>query len=353
MVPDHSAAKPINPFPHLNGPPRRDPRPDDVLPRRLFRQAVRAERLRCDRRDGQFALLLVRGTYNRGHRKGASAVRRIERALLRAARGGDVIGRYDATTAAVILLDSTAAGAMTLADRLSGGLLARKAELEFQVLAYGDPEEADRPPHLEAMLHHPTPLWKRAIDVAVAGSALVAAAPLMAVIAAAIKLGDRGPIVFTQQRAGLGGQAFKMYKFRTMVPNAEAMKDQLRAQSEQDGPAFKIKRDPRITTIGRILRKTSLDELPQLWNIVRGDMSLVGPRPLPLNEQAGCSRWQGARLDVAPGLTCYWQVEGRNTVSFDQWMRMDLRYMHHRGPLRDAKILLSTVPAVLGRKGGQ
>ena len=129
----------------------------------------------------------------------------------------------------------------------------------------------------------------------------------------------------------------------------------LKAQSEQDGPAFKLRRDPRVTRVGLLLRSTSLDELPQLWNVLRGDMTLVGPRPLPVHEADGCQPWQKRRLDVTPGLTCTWQVHGRSRVSFDDWMRMDLNYVakHHSalGPLHDATLLLKTLPAVFLKRG--
>ncbi len=129
-----------------------------------------------------------------------------------------------------------------------------------------------------------------------------------------------------------------------MCVDAEAKKQALRARSEQDGPAFKLKHDPRVTGIGRLLRKTSLDELPQLWNVLRGDMSLVGPRPLPVDEQDGAERWQQTRLDVTPGLTCIWQIKGRSTVTFAEWVRMDVSYIRRRTIWHDVKILAQTVP---------
>ena len=137
----------------------------------------------------------------------------------------------------------------------------------------------------------------------------------------------------------------------TMAVDAESRKDALRSQSEQDGPAFKLKNDPRVTRIGGLLRRTSIDELPQLWNVLRGDMSLVGPRPLPVIESDGCLRWQRRRLAVTPGLTCIWQVSGRSRVTFNEWMRMDLQYVRRRSFWTDIKLIFSTIPSVLLRRG--
>jgi lipopolysaccharide/colanic/teichoic acid biosynthesis glycosyltransferase len=137
------------------------------------------------------------------------------------------------------------------------------------------------------------------------------------------------------------------------VVDAEKRQAELRVRSEQDGPAFKMTHDPRVTRLGAILRKTSLDELPQLWNVLKGDMSLVGPRPLPCSESSACSQWQRRRLDVTPGITCLWQVKGRSTVSFPEWMRMDINYIRTRRLMRDISLLLLTVPAVLLRRGAK
>lgn len=208
-------------------------------------------------------------------------------------------------------------------------------------------------PGVEVLLVKHLPWWKRLIDMTGAGIGLLMLCPLMALIAVAIKGTSKGPVIFKQRRAGLGGQPFYIYKFRTMVVDAEAKKAALRKQSEQDGPAFKLTNDPRITRIGKFLRETSLDELPQLWNVVMGDMSLVGPRPLPMDESAECERWQRRRLDVTPGLTCIWQVKGRSRVTFAEWMRMDVNYIRRRTMWHDVKILAETIPAVLLRKGAR
>ncbi len=206
---------------------------------------------------------------------------------------------------------------------------------------------------LAVLLARPMPAWKRAMDVLGAAAGLVCFAPVFLAVAAAIRMSDPGPVFFRQRRAGLGGRPFKIVKFRTMCVDAEAKKQALRARSEQDGPAFKLAQDPRVTAVGRLLRKTSLDELPQLWNVLKGDMSLVGPRPLPLDEQGGAERWQQSRLDVTPGLTCVWQVKGRSTVTFDEWVRMDVGYIRRQTIWEDVKILAQTVPAVLLRRGAR
>ena len=204
---------------------------------------------------------------------------------------------------------------------------------------------------LEPLFVRPLPWWKRAVDIVVASTALVALSPALLLTSLAIKFTSPGPVLFRQMRSGLGGRPFVFYKFRSMIYDAEARKADLMALNEQDGPAFKIRHDPRVTVLGRFLRKTSIDELPQLWNVLRGDMSLVGPRPLPCSESDACTGWHRRRLDVTPGLTCIWQVEGRSHVSFDDWVRMDIRYMRVGSVLRDLTLMLRTLPAMLLRRG--
>ncbi len=158
--------------------------------------------------------------------------------------------------------------------------------------------------------------------------------------------------IFSQKRVGKNGKIFKFYKFRSMVPNADAMLDDLLNKNEMEGPAFKMKDDPRITRVGRIIRKTSLDELPQLWNILIGSMSLVGPRPPLPREVEQYTEYQRQRLSVIPGLTCYWQIQPkRNTLSFDEWMQLDIQYIRDRSIKTDIVILLKTVRAVFGSEG--
>jgi len=197
----------------------------------------------------------------------------------------------------------------------------------------------------------PLPAWKRCFDIVGGVLGLLLFGPLIVIAAAAIRLTSTGPAFFAQDRAGVGGRPFKMLKLRTMQQGADAMKHQLRDHSDQDGPAFKMMDDPRVTPVGRWLRKLSIDELPQFWNVLRGEMSLVGPRPLPVEESQACEIWQTRRLDVTPGLTCIWQVTGRNTVSFEEWIRMDIQYITTRSLKKDVWILLKTLPACLGTKG--
>jgi exopolysaccharide biosynthesis polyprenyl glycosylphosphotransferase len=192
---------------------------------------------------------------------------------------------------------------------------------------------------------------KRLFDVVVSTAALVLLSPVILAAAILVKLTSRGPLLFEQERVGLLGRRFHMLKFRSMVANAEALKEQLLAQNEQSGPVFKMKRDPRVTPVGRFLRKYSIDELPQLVNVLRGDMSIVGPRPPLPSEVARYEAWQRRRLSVRPGLTCVWQVNGRNAVSFQDWMLLDMRYIDHWSFARDVSLILQTVPVVLTGRG--
>jgi len=204
---------------------------------------------------------------------------------------------------------------------------------------------------LEPMFVRPFPKWKRAMDVAGSLFGLILFAPIMLCVAIAIKLGSPGPVFFTQMRGGMGAKPFKLYKFRTMVPDAEAQKQSLLHLNERHGPAFKMKADPRITPIGRFLRKTSLDELPQFINVLKGDMSIVGPRPLPVAEDEELDQWHRCRLEVKPGLTCIWQISGRDESCFDKWVRQDIEYIRNHSLLLDVKLIMLTIPAVLKRRG--
>jgi exopolysaccharide biosynthesis polyprenyl glycosylphosphotransferase len=189
------------------------------------------------------------------------------------------------------------------------------------------------------------------MDLALSLVILLLALPVMAVIAIAIKTTSRGQVFFRQERCGLNGRRFTLYKFRTMIENAEGRRAELEHLNQMTGPVFKAKGDPRITWLGRLLRRYSLDELPQLWNVVAGDMSLVGPRPPIPEEVDQYESWQRRRLSMRPGLTCLWQISGRNQIDFDRWMELDLQYIDSWTPGLDLRILLKTVPVVLTGRG--
>ncbi|MGH7829518.1 MAG: sugar transferase, partial [Candidatus Binatia bacterium] len=193
---------------------------------------------------------------------------------------------------------------------------------------------------------------KRAIDVACSTVALTLLLPILAVVAIAIKLESKGPVFFRQERIGLGRKKFRLVKFRTMVSDAEARLQELERHNEVRGAAFKIKDDPRVTRVGRILRKFSLDELPQFFNVLKGDMSLVGPRPLPVRDvERFDARWQKRRFSVKPGITCLWQANGRHEISFEHWMELDLQYIDSWSLKLDFDILMKTIPAVFRGTG--
>ena len=193
---------------------------------------------------------------------------------------------------------------------------------------------------------------KRALDIVVSAPLLVVLSPLLAAIAMAVKLGDGGPVLYRWRVVGRGGRPFTSYKFRSMVVNADELKPALEAANEMSGPVFKMRVDPRITRVGRVLRRFSLDELPQLWSILRDDLSLVGPRPPLQTEYARFTDRQRAKLAVKPGITCLWQVSGRNEITdFDEWLRLDLEYIERWSLRLDLAILLRTIPAVLSGRG--
>lgn len=191
---------------------------------------------------------------------------------------------------------------------------------------------------------------KRLIDIICSFMGLLAFSPLFIIIAIIIKFTSKGPVFFSQKRVGKYGREFDMYKFRSMVVNAEELKEKLSAQNEMSGPMFKMKDDPRVTKVGKFIRKTSLDELPQLWNVLKGDMSLVGPRPSLPKEVAQFEDWMHKRLEVKPGLTCYWQVSGRNNIDFEDWMKLDIRYVEERNLFVDIKLIFKTIFVLFGDK---
>jgi exopolysaccharide biosynthesis polyprenyl glycosylphosphotransferase len=206
--------------------------------------------------------------------------------------------------------------------------------------------------HYVSVRHRPVQ-WavKRLFDIVASLVTLLLLGPLFVGVAIAVKLTSRGPILFRQQRVGQHGQLFHMLKFRSMIANAEELKAKLMSFNEQSGPVFKMARDPRITVVGRFIRKFSIDELPQLINVLRGEMSIVGPRPPVPSEVVKYEAWQRRRLSVRPGLTCVWQVSGRNETSFEEWMYLDMQYIDHWSLAHDFELILKTVPVVLSGRG--
>ncbi|MFT8348176.1 sugar transferase [Clostridium saccharoperbutylacetonicum] len=190
--------------------------------------------------------------------------------------------------------------------------------------------------------------FKRMMDIICSLIGLIALVPIFLIVAVAIKIESKGPIVFIQKRVGKDGKTFGIYKFRSMVVNAEELKDKLSDKNEISGPMFKIKKDPRITKVGKFIRKTSIDELPQLINVLRGEMSLVGPRPSLPDEVMKFENWMMQRLSVKPGLTCYWQVSGRNDIGFREWMKLDVKYVEERSLLVDIQLIFKTFFVLFG-----
>jgi lipopolysaccharide/colanic/teichoic acid biosynthesis glycosyltransferase len=332
-----------------------------------FRKTLARARARAERLDDGFCLLTL-GVND--WRSGRPTLLHLARVVRRRLRITDEAGWLDERRIGVILPGTPVWGAWTVADDLCRSLPADVALPECEVYSYpadwigSDEDRAAQPAirrgtvvrrqpaaPIDAFFIQPLPLWKRAMDALLASAALVLFAPLIAVVAAAIKISSPGPALFRQQRLGLGGRPFTMYKFRSMVVDAERQQAKLMAMNEQQGPVFKIRNDPRITPLGRLLRKTSIDELPQLWNVLKGEMSFVGPRPPLAKEVRQYELWQRRRLDVTPGLTCTWQVSGRCRIAFTDWIRMDIRYICARSPGKDVGLLLRTLPAVILRTG--
>ena len=193
-------------------------------------------------------------------------------------------------------------------------------------------------------------ILKKVMDFAFSFIGIVVLSPILLLVSLMIKIDSKGPIIFKQERVGYKGKKFYIYKFRSMVANAEDLKKELKAKNEMDGPMFKIKMDPRVTKVGRFIRKTSIDELPQLFNVLKGEMSLVGPRPSLPEEVRNFEKWMLKRLEVKPGLTCYWQVEGRNDIDFENWMKLDCKYVDERNTWIDIKLIFKTFFILFGDK---
>ncbi len=339
------------------------------LSHRQFRRALERERLRADRGQSTFTAVFFEALSENPYWQN-----RLARLLDERLRKTDEFGDWSDGLAA-LLVGTTLEAAIVLVTNLLRDV-GSDIPLVWQCFEYPSGREASgRHPDVaeqddrqtcaqgaggtqsaseeevavgQTLFVKPLPLWKRLLDIVVASLLLVLTMPILVLAAIAIKCTSPGPVLFRQRRAGLGGKPFTMYKLRTMYGDAEKRRAELLALNERDGPAFKIRNDPRVTPVGRYLRKTCIDELPQLWNVLRGDMTLVGPRPLPCEESDGCTVWQKRRLDVTPGLTCIWQAQsGKERVPFAEWMRMDLRYIERRSLWQDLKLLAKTFWAVV------
>ncbi len=363
----------------------------EVLGAADFEHAARREYHLAVRSGRAFSIIVLRP-----ESEGAPSRERVGEVLLARARCSDVVGLMGGDGVALLLPETDGEGAWAVVDSLRTLLPAGGEGLAIQVGSRSTEEsegpvdelrrngsrdeDSDEPPGGGAG-GHPTddagrgetvaasvssgrPVedvmglfvrslsrTKRLVDIFVAGVLLLLLWPLFLLIGATVALTSKGGALYRQQRAGLGGRPFTFYKFRTMEQGAEENWAELIPHNEQEGPVFKIADDPRITKVGRFLRRSSLDEMPQLWNVLKGDMTLVGPRPPKVEEVAEYESWQRERLDVTGGLTCTWQVSGRSEIKFRDWMRMDVRYVRTRSAWGDVKLLLRTVGAVLSGRG--
>jgi lipopolysaccharide/colanic/teichoic acid biosynthesis glycosyltransferase len=334
-----------------------------ILDETCFRVELKRERMRTDRNQSPLAVLTIELPADRATRADFDF---LAKALVRRLRSTDAVGFLANRQVGVLLPHTSEAGAWKVASDICDVYPVGHDRPNCEVFVYPDDStprrgrtsETDQEnakgnaaTSIESLLIQPTPKWKRAIDVLGAMIGLTLSLPLLVGAGIAIKLSSRGPVFYSQLREGMGGRRFRIFKLRTMQHGAHEKQSELRELSVQDGPAFKLHYDPRTTWIGRLLRATSLDELPQFWNVLRGEMSLVGPRPLPVHESIQCAPWQRRRLSVVPGMTCIWQVTGRSRVTFDEWMRMDLQYVRRRSLLCDMGLILATPPSVLVSRG--
>lgn len=358
-----------------------------LLPQRQFNREVACERVRATRRSIPFCLLTIELAGKGDSRKRARALARLLHRNLRMTDQKGMLGssKTGDSRFGVLLVDTPEMGGRACLDRLSG--LIDEANLKVSItLQVHDPEGFDykdqelpeagerrmnddsdsgqagpriresdvKATSEDSLIAEPAMQMsvKRVVDIIGASIGLIATSPLTIGGMLLVRITSPGAALFTQTREGHRGKAFTIFKIRTMVVDAESQQAALQDQSHRDGPAFKIARDPRVTKIGHLLRSTCIDELPQLWNVLRGEMSLVGPRPLPWHESRACDKWHRRRLDVRPGMTCYWQVNKEAAETFDDWMRMDLRYVDEGDLLGDFRIIAKTLTVpVMGRGG--
>ena len=359
--------------------------PRQMLDHLSFSECLLKERVRCDRGGPNFCLLIFESTAASPTDR---QIQEIGAILSEHLRITDELGRLEAGVVGALLTDTSVEGAWIVANKVvemlpgdnspplasvysypsdssslstpQGAQDDNSPDPQTDIVKGGDPvteaEMADNAQRqdsesLQRFFTQPLTWYQRLRDIVAASLGLLCLSPLLLLVSLVVKFTSQGPVLFRQQRTGLGGKPFTILKFRTMRMGAEEEKAALLSQSEQDGPAFKMTRDPRITSVGGFLRRTSLDELPQLWNVLCGDMTLVGPRPLPCEEIDSCSNWQRRRLDVTPGLTCTWQVSGRSMVSFSEWMRLDLDYIQRRSASGDLSLIVRTIRVVFKGTG--
>ncbi len=330
-----------------------------------IRFASDCERMRVDRNGSVLSVLLITLASEHQEEKDVALLERVLEGRLRVT---DTAGQLNDNRIVVLLPDTSAEGAWKVATDISEVYPPGAERPECEVITYPEnshrrgknlnrdaqdevPEFEDPHGASQFFFTAATPLWKRFLDIFGSLVGLVVVAPIIGLSAVAVKLTSPGAAFFCQEREGLGGKLFWIWKLRTMVDGADELKEQYREFSQQDGPAFKMVKDPRTTRLGKFLRLTSIDELPQLWNVLKGDMSLVGPRPLPTDESQACLNWQRRRLSVAPGMTCTWQVFARGDVTFEEWARMDLRYAERVSLWNDLKLIFLTLPSMLLQKG--
>ena len=364
--------------------------PRRMLDQTIFSECLLKERVRCDRGGPRFCLLIFESTDSSDAEQQIVEIGAI---LSKHLRITDELGRLENGVVGAVLTDTSVEGAWTVANKVVEKLPSDRNPPRASVYCYpsesavddgskggqqyastvrdtdaddeGDDEGGEitngkdsgtavprnDSTSLQQFFAQPASSLQRARDILASVLGLMLLSPVLLLVGLAVKMTSKGPVLFRQQRTGLGGVPFTILKFRTMRLGAEEEKAALLSQSEQDGPAFKMTRDPRITSIGGFLRRSSLDELPQLWNVLRGDMTLVGPRPLPCQEIDSCTNWQRRRLDVTPGLTCTWQVSGRSMVSFSEWMRLDLDYIQRRSAKGDMSLIVRTIQVVFKGTG--
>ena len=330
-----------------------------------FHKVLKRERFRADRNNHEFSLIV----FDVGVlKKNMGAARHFIDILTSRVRISDEVGLYDERRLAVLLPDTSSRGARVLADNVCSEIPASASYLEYECFTYTYPSQKRfavnsfsrssrfaEDVNIKIAVGHKTPLWKRSIDIIFALIFMLALSPLLMLVAIMIKMVSPGPVFFRQKRVGRSGKIFTLYKFRTMKVNNnvaahhEYLKELINGDSNREKPMVKLKNDSRIIPMGNIVRKASIDELPQLINILCGEMSLVGPRPCIPYEAEEYLHWHARRFDIIPGLTGLWQVSGKNNTTFKEMIRLDIEYAVRRSFLLDIKILLKTPMVVLSQ----